>query len=235
MLYNFQSDHDRFLRQRPFPATRTSTKLCFNEAMTHRNFAVGQTVNRKENVTVQVWGRPPVCRFTESLTPCSCWRRNAGPEARPTGRPEVCPTLGPEQLPGFIRRHGDAGEGSHGLDGVGLEDLLFAFQLHFVWKERAKSVMLFCIYPVFILFHPALVRASSRILWAMVAFLFFVYSFLFFLVSCHRGVFLGPVFSISPSLRIADSRFPTLVTFWAGFRASLILSRRRSSRSPRLA
>ena len=23
---------------------------------------------------------------------------NAGPEARPTGRPEVCPTLGPEQL-----------------------------------------------------------------------------------------------------------------------------------------
>jgi len=41
---------------------------------------------------------PPVCRFTESLTPCFCWRRNAGPEARPTGRPEVCPTLGPEQL-----------------------------------------------------------------------------------------------------------------------------------------
>ena len=37
----------------------------------------------------QVWGRPPVCRFTESLTPCSCWRRDAGPEARPTGRPEV--------------------------------------------------------------------------------------------------------------------------------------------------
>ena len=43
-------------------------------------------------VTVQVWGRPPVCRFTESLTPWLCWRRNAGPEARPTGRPEVCPT-----------------------------------------------------------------------------------------------------------------------------------------------
>ena len=46
-------------------------------------------------VTVQVWGRPLVCRFTESLTPCPSGRRNTGPEA---GRPEVCPTFGPEQL-----------------------------------------------------------------------------------------------------------------------------------------
>jgi len=46
----------------------------------------------------QVWGRPPVCRFTESPTPCSSGRRNTGPETRLTGRPEVCPTLRPERL-----------------------------------------------------------------------------------------------------------------------------------------
>ena len=40
-------------------------------------------------ITVQVWGRPPVCRFTESLTPCPSGGRNTGPEARLTGRPEV--------------------------------------------------------------------------------------------------------------------------------------------------
>ena len=50
------------------------------------------------DVTVQVWGRPPVCQFMESLTPWLCWRRNAWPEARLTGSPEVCPTLGPEQV-----------------------------------------------------------------------------------------------------------------------------------------
>ena len=43
-------------------------------------------------ITVQVWGRPPVCRLTESLTPCPSGRWNIGPEARLTGRPEVCPT-----------------------------------------------------------------------------------------------------------------------------------------------
>ena len=53
---------------------------------------------RNAKVTVQVWGRPPVCRFTESLTPCPSGRRNTGPEARLTGRPEVCPTFRPEQL-----------------------------------------------------------------------------------------------------------------------------------------
>ena len=30
---------------------------------------------------------------------CPCWRRNSGPEARLTGRPEVCPTFRREQLP----------------------------------------------------------------------------------------------------------------------------------------
>jgi len=40
-------------------------------------------------VTVQVWGRPPDCRFTESLTPCPSGRWSTGPEARLTGRPEV--------------------------------------------------------------------------------------------------------------------------------------------------
>ncbi|MEI7939745.1 MAG: hypothetical protein WCK27_23935, partial [Verrucomicrobiota bacterium] len=40
-------------------------------------------------VTVQVWGRPPVGRFTESLTPCPPGRRNTGPEVRLTGRPEA--------------------------------------------------------------------------------------------------------------------------------------------------
>ena len=50
-------------------------------------------------LTVQVWGRPPVCRFTEPLAPCPSGRRNAGPEARLTGRPEVCPTFRGEQLP----------------------------------------------------------------------------------------------------------------------------------------
>ena len=44
---------------------------------------------RSDALTVQVWGRPPVCRFTESLTPCPSGRRNTGPEARLTGRPEV--------------------------------------------------------------------------------------------------------------------------------------------------
>jgi len=48
--------------------------------------------------TVQVCGRPPVCRFTESLTPCPLSRRNTGPEARLIGRPEVCPTSGLEEL-----------------------------------------------------------------------------------------------------------------------------------------
>jgi len=57
-------------------------------------------------VTDQVWGRPPVCRFTESLTPWPSGRRNTGPEARLTGRPEVCPTFGREQLPDFFRVSG---------------------------------------------------------------------------------------------------------------------------------
>jgi len=58
-------------------------------------------------ITVQVWGRPPVCRFTESLTPCPSGRWNTGPEARLTGRPEVCPTFRPEQLQGM--NHMDRG------------------------------------------------------------------------------------------------------------------------------
>ena len=45
-----------------------------------------------------MWGRPPVCRFTEPLAPCPSGRRNAGPETRLTGRPEVCPTFRREQL-----------------------------------------------------------------------------------------------------------------------------------------
>ena len=52
--------------------------------------------------TIQVWGRPPACRFTESLAPCPSGRRNTGPEARLTGRPEVCPTFGPEPLLCFL-------------------------------------------------------------------------------------------------------------------------------------
>ena len=45
--------------------------------------ALGKEPNHPTSfVTVQVWGRPPVCRFTESLTPCPSGRRNTGPEAR---------------------------------------------------------------------------------------------------------------------------------------------------------
>ena len=40
---------------------------------------------------------------------CPCWRRNSGPEARLTGRPEVCPTLRHEQLPfGITGTYGHA-------------------------------------------------------------------------------------------------------------------------------
>ena len=47
---------------------------------------------------VQVWGRPPGLPVTEPPAPCPCRSRNSGPEARLTGRPEVCPTLRREQL-----------------------------------------------------------------------------------------------------------------------------------------
>jgi len=53
-------------------------------------------VSPKPGLGSKVWGRPPVCRFTESLTPCPSGRWNTGPEARLTGRPEVCPTFRPE-------------------------------------------------------------------------------------------------------------------------------------------
>ena len=65
-------------------------------------------VKDTKNDKSKVWGRPPVCRFTESLTPCPSGRRNTGPEARLTGRPEVCPTLRPEQLRILKTRAGSA-------------------------------------------------------------------------------------------------------------------------------
>jgi len=63
-----------------------------------RQLGTMKTSRNKHGVTVQVWGRPPVCRFTEPLAPCPLGRRNAGPETRLTGRPEVCPTFRREQL-----------------------------------------------------------------------------------------------------------------------------------------
>ena len=51
------------------------------------------------NVFVAAIGwRGASCR----MTPCPSGRRNTGPEARLTGRPEVCPTLRPEQLHSFF-------------------------------------------------------------------------------------------------------------------------------------
>ena len=47
----------------------------------------------RPKLTATVWGRPPGLPVTEPPAPFPCGSRSSGPEARLTGRPEVCTTL----------------------------------------------------------------------------------------------------------------------------------------------
>ena len=128
---------------------------------------------------------------------------------------------------------------SHGLDGVGLEGLLFEFQFHCVACQGARFKASARVDRQ-ILFWKSQHRKKSKLLenryLASALFferriLFFFYSF----INSQRGALREPVFRISPPLRIRVSRLLIFVSFWRPSRASLSLLLRNLSMSARLA